>query len=189
MKKPVLLITVVFLILGVLHPVLAQHNAAADLLMNHYSARNYLTDPVSRADLDRIVHAGVRAPSAGNRQPWHFTIVQNHALARQLINNLTEGNALIIVSALGDGKTNIVQTLDGALAVQSIYLAAQALGFGSRIYTNPIENLNSRLKADFSIPEGYSAVAVIRVGKIQGPVDAVSSASARKNAQEIVTYK
>jgi nitroreductase len=110
-------------------------------------------------------------------------------LARQLISNISDGSVLIVVSAQGDGKTNITQTLDGALAVQSIYLAAQALGYGSRIYTNPVENLNNRLKSDFSIPSGYSAVAVIRVGKLQGAVDAASAASPRKRAEDIVTYR
>ena len=171
------------------NPINAQQNADLSVILNHYAARNYSTEPVPRSDLDRIVQAGVRAPSASNRQPWHFTVVQDRSLGRQLVSNLTEGNALIIVSSQGDGKTNIVQTIDGALAVQSIYLAAQALGYGSRIYTGPVANLNNNLKSTFSIPSGYSAVAVVRIGKLQGNVDAVSAASARKNASEVVTYK
>jgi nitroreductase len=116
--------------------------------------------------------------------------VQNNSLARQLVSGTPEGNVLIVVSAQGDGRTNGSQILDCALAVQSIYLAAQALGYGSRIYTGPIDELNRKFKTDLSLPNGYSAIAVVRVGKIKEPApDAVSAASSRKNVSEMVTFK
>ncbi|MCL2479953.1 MAG: nitroreductase family protein, partial [Treponema sp.] len=149
---------------------------------------------VAKADLDLIIRAGIRAPSAGNRQSWHFTVVQNLDLAKKMVSQTVEGNVLIIVSAPGDGKTNGVQILDCALATQSIYLQAQALGYGSRIYTAPMENLNRSLKSELDLPEGYSAVALVRVGRLEAQnkgqaVDAVSAASGRKDASTLVTYK
>jgi len=173
------------LILGFSQSVFAQQS----VILNHYAARNFAAGTIPPADLDLIVQAGIRAPSAANRQPWHFTVIQNQALARQLISGMVDGNVLIVVSAQGDGKTNGVQILDCALAVQSIYLAAQALGYGSRIYTGPMDALNSRFKTELGLPSGHSAVALVRVGRLQGAVDAVSAASARKKAEEIVTYK
>ncbi|MDR0496031.1 MAG: nitroreductase family protein [Treponema sp.] len=173
-----------------LFPVIAQQNSTAmEIILNHYAAsRNFTSGGIPRADLDRIIQAGVRAPSARNAQPWHFTIVQTQNLATQIVSNNVEGNVLIVVSAPGDGKTNYVQILDAALAVESIYLAAQALGYGSRIYTNPVDTINARLKTELGFPAGYSAVAVIRVGRIEA-VDAVSAASSRKRAEDIVNYK
>jgi nitroreductase len=178
------------LILGL--PVFAQQNGdPAGVIINHYAAaaRDFVAGAIPRADLDRIVQAGINAPSAVNRQPWHFTVVQNQALAKKLVSNLVDGNVLIVVSAQGDGKTNGVQILDCALAVQSIYLAAQALGYGSRIYTGPMDNLNKTLKPELGLPSGHSAVALVRVGKVQGPVDVISAASSRKKATDLVTYK
>ena len=172
------------------HPVFAQQDRGSiGLILNHYAARNFIEGAIPRADLDQIIQAGVRAPSARNLQPWHFTVVQDQNLARQIISNNVSGNILIVVSAPGDGKTNNVQILDSSLAVQNIYLAAQALGYGSRIYTMPIDTINTRFKTELGFPDGYSAVALIRVGRIQANVDAVSAASARKNAREIVNYK
>jgi nitroreductase len=161
----------------------------AGVIINHYAARNFTAGVIPAADLDRIVQAGVRAPSARNLQPWHFTVVQNQNLAKKMVSDNVDGNVLIIVSAAGDGKTNGVQILDCALAVESIYLAAQALGYGSRIYTGPMDNLNKNLKAELGLPSGHSAVALVRVGKVQGGVDAVSAASNRKKTEEVVTYK
>jgi len=186
MKKIFFLLVV----LSFLTPVFAQQNsAAANLILNHYAARNFTEGAIPSSDLDQIVKAGIRAPSAANRQPWHFTVVQNLDLEKQIVPASVSGNVLIVVSAQGDGKTNGVQILDCALAVQSIYLAAQALGYGSRIYTGPMDTVNSRFKSQLGLPSGYSAVALVRVGRLQGQVDAVSAASSRKNADELVTYK
>jgi nitroreductase len=115
-------------------------------------------------------------------------VVQDQNLAKQIVPNMADGNILIVVSA-GDGETNGQVILDCALAVQSMYLAAQTLGYGSRIYTGPIDNVNRGLKADLGLPSGYGAVALVRVGRVQAGVDAVSAASARKTPDSIVNYK
>lgn len=158
-------------------------------LINHFAARNFAPGAVTRAELDLIMQAAVRAPSASNRQPWHFTVVQNPDLAKQIVPQVVDGNALIVISARGDGKTNGVQILDCALAAQSVYLAAQALGLGSRIYTGPIDALNKNLKDQLDIPAAYNAVVLVRVGRLPAGTDAVSSASARNPADRMVTYK
>jgi nitroreductase len=171
-------------------PVLAQQNPdTAGVIINHYSTRNFATGAIPRADLDRIIQAGVRAPSASNRQPWHFTVVQNLDLAKKIVPQSVDGNVLIVISAAGDSRTNTREIIDCALATQSIYLVAQALGYGSRIYTGPIDNLNRNLKQELGLPAGHSAVAVVRVGKLESGTDAVSAASSRNAAASMVTYK
>ncbi|MFP3091118.1 nitroreductase family protein [Treponema sp. TIM-1] len=167
----------------------AQELKGAESIINHYAAQNFAAGDITRAELDTILAAGVRSPSARNRQPWHFTVVRNRTLANQIVPNITEGNILIIISAAGDGKTNGAEILDCALATQSIYLAAQALGLGSRIYTGPINAVNSRFKGDLGLPNGYSAVALVRIGRLPPGADAVSGASSRKAADSMVTYK
>ncbi|MDR2313615.1 MAG: nitroreductase family protein [Spirochaetaceae bacterium] len=166
----------------------AQENPALRTIINHYAARNFTSGAVSKADLDLVIQAGIRSPSAANRQPWHFTVVQTPDLARRIVSNITEGNVLIVISAPGDGKTNGVQILDCALAAQSIYLAAQALGLGSRIYTGPVDAVNSQLKSVLGLPAGHSVIVIVRIGRV-APVDTASAASARNSADALVTYK
>jgi nitroreductase len=158
-------------------------------VLNHYAARNFVSGEINQGDLDQILQAGVRAPSANNRQPWLFTVVRTPALARQIVSNNEDGNALIVISAEGDGRTNGRQILDCALAAQSVYLAAQALGYGSRIYTGPIDSVNKNLKAQLGLPDGHNAIVLVRVGKIQANVDAISAASSRAAAAGKVQYK
>jgi nitroreductase len=165
------------------------NNPALKPMVSHFAARNFAPGAVTKAELDLVIQAAIRAPSASNRQPWHFTVVQNQSLANKIVSNITDGNVLIVISAQGDGKTNGSQILDCALAAESIYLAAQALGLGSRIYTGPIDSLNKNLKTDLSLPKGHSAVVLVRIGRLPVGVDAVSSASSRNSAAQLVTYK
>jgi nitroreductase len=166
----------------------AQENTAIKTIINHYAGRNFSAGAVSRSDLDLVIQAAIRSPSAANRQPWHFTVVQTTELARRIIPNVTEGNVLIVISAPGDGKTNSAQILDCALAAQSVYLAAQALGLGSRIYTGPVDGVNRDLKQVLGLPSGHSVVVIVRIGRI-APIDATSAASSRNQAGSLVTYK
>jgi nitroreductase len=169
----------------------AQQGAPSTGVINgHYAtpANSFITGAIPKADLDQIIRAGVRAPSARNGQPWHFTVVQNLNLAKKIISQTVDGNVLIIVSASGDGRTNGSDILDCALAVQSVYLAAQALGYGSRIYTGPMNDINKNLKTELALPKGHSAVALVRVGRVE-KTDAVSGASSRKSVDNVVTYK
>ena len=162
-------------------------SARAGVILNHYAAPRdgFVAGAIPRADLDVIVQTGVRAPSAGNRQPWFFTVVQNLELAKKMVPQAVEGSVVIVIST--EGTTNR-EIIDCALATQSIYLAAQALGYGSRIYTGPIDNVNRNLKGELGLPANRNAVAAVWVGKIRS-VDAVSAASSRNAANSMVTYK
>jgi nitroreductase len=191
MKKallfPALILAVLFANLSTLG---AQQNAQAiNAITNHYALRNFAPGAVSKADLDKIITAAVRSPSAANRQNWHFTVVQNQSLANQIVPNITDGNILIVVSGPGDGKINGAAILDCALATENIYLAAQALGLGSRIYTGPIDNVNNRFKTELGLPNSYSAVSLVRIGRLPAGADAVSAASSRKSVDAVVNYK
>ena len=159
-------------------------------ILNHFSAREFTTEPVTAEELNTIVTAGLRAPSAGNRQPWLFTVVQDVDLMQQILPQATEGNILIVVSGAGDGRTNGPVILDCALAAQSMFFASQALGLGARQYTNPglIERTNN-LKTELGMPEDNNAVIVTRFGRLPAGVDVVSSASPRADPEEKVIYR
>jgi nitroreductase len=189
MKRAICIVIMVLVSGGASFLFAQQGSNSAGVITNHYSARNFAVGAIPRADLDIIIQAGVRTPSASNRQPWHFTVVQNLDLAKKMVPQSVEGNVIIVISAAGDSRTNTREIIDCALATQSIYLAAQALGYGSRIYTGPIDNLNRSLKGELGLPSGHSAVALVRVGKVEGRVDVVSAASSRNATNTMVTNK
>jgi len=89
---------------------------------------------------------------------------------------------MIVISGLETGSNTV--EFDCALATENMFMAAQALGLGARIYTGPVNNVNATLKESLGIPTGYRVIALLRVGNIDKTVDAVSAASPRKVAKE-----
>lgn len=98
------------------------------------SVRAYLTKPIAREDLEKIVDAGRRAPTGRNEQPWEFVVVTD-MYSRQRIAELTtygkyiaDAGACIAVFCRG---TTPYYVEDGSAATMSMLLAATALGLGS----------------------------------------------------------
>jgi nitroreductase len=51
--------------------------AAINNIMTRTSIRQYTNEPVSKADIETMLRAGMAAPTAVNKQPWHFVAVTN----------------------------------------------------------------------------------------------------------------
>lgn len=51
---------------------------------NRRSIRKYKDKPVSKKDIEKIIHAGILAPSSKNRQPWKFIVVSGKSKEEML---------------------------------------------------------------------------------------------------------
>ena len=162
--------------------------SVTDVIMTGYSARIFNSEPVSDQDLDLILKCGIKAPSSRNGQPWKFTVVKDTALMKKAIGSISPGNVLIFVSG-AETQEEAGINFDCALAAENMNIEAQSLGLGARIYGGPVRSVNSTLKKDLEIPEGYRVVTILRVGHIEKGPDAVSSATTRKSFEEIVNFK
>jgi nitroreductase len=162
-------------------------NSVINAILSGYSERAYTSVPVTDQQLDLILNCGIKAPSARNNQPWKFTVIKDEATMKEIINNVVPGNVLIIVSGT-ESQGGTTPDFDCGLATESMFLAAHGLGLGARIYGSPTGNINSK-KELFQIPSGYKAVVVLRIGNIDKSVDAVSAATSRKKAEEVINYK
>ena len=160
-----------------------------DLIMKSYSARNFTEGLVSDEVLEIILQSAHKAPSAMNSQPWHFTLVKNIDMARQLVpNHYKEGAAVIVVSGKPFERPGLKIAFDAGLASQNIYLAAQALGLGARHFFNGVQNVNDNLKGTLGIPEGYEAEIIILIAYVDPGIDALTAASPRRPLEENVNY-
>ena len=165
-----------------------QNSDIANFISAAYSSKSFTTAPVNPKDLELILRCGVRAPSARNSQPWHFTVIRDVETMKKIVPDTLEGNILIIVSGVDQADRAAAIAFDCALATENMYLAAQSLGLGSHIYTGPIANLNTRYRDSVGIPAGYLGVAILKIGNTAQKADAVSSASQRKADSEIIDY-
>jgi len=151
-----------------------------DFISGTFSHRNFTTGHVSDEMVQKILTAGLQAGSAGNQQHWHFTVIRNKELIGEILQNVDEGNVLIV--GLGPNESRFPQELiafDNGLAMQNMFLAAQALGLGTRMYMRPLQNLNDNLLHKLDAPKDYRAIIILRIGQINGDIDAVTQASPR----------
>lgn len=162
-------------------------NPVTGVILSGYSERTYTSEPVNDQQLDLILKCGIKAPSSRNNQPWKFTVIKDETTMKDIIKDAVTGNVLIIVSGI-ESEAGTTPDFDCGLAAESMFIAAHGLGLGARIYGSPAANINSK-KELFQIPSGCKAVVVLRVGNIDKSVDAVSAATPRKKAEEIVNFK
>ena len=100
------------------------------------------------------------------------------------------GAPLAIVISCAEGSE-----LDAGLACQTMSVAAQLLGYGTKILTSPTIALNGENQEEYrqllGIPEGYSAAAILLVGHADTSAeeaDGVTGATERNPLEEQVTY-
>lgn len=58
--------------------------AARDVMLNRRSIRRYLSEPVPRSVVESLLQAAIWAPSAHNRQPWRFAVIETQAAKERL---------------------------------------------------------------------------------------------------------
>ena len=131
--------------------------------------------PVSDADIEKILKAGMCAPSAMDRRPWEFIVVRDKAKLAALGGRLPYsrcGNgaqaAIVVCGNLdnglpGRGKEYWIH--DCSAATMNILLAAKGLGLGA-VWTGvyPGEDRVAVVREVLSIPAGYAPLNVIPLG-------------------------
>ena len=71
-----------------------------EAVANRKSVRDFLSTPVRAAVIRKVLAAALRAPSGGNVQPWHFTVlageplVQFKALMRERVRQMPAGESI-----------------------------------------------------------------------------------------------
>src|SRR4030042_63677 len=134
-----------------------------EAIKNRRSIRKYLPENIPKEKLETVLEAARLAPSAANRQPWRFVIVQNEdkkqALAQAANNQMFVKDATAIVVAIGDTDISAKWCeKDTMIALEHMVLAATALGYGTCwIGAFNEETVKSMLK----IPERAKVVALL----------------------------
>jgi len=72
-------------------------DALYETLRSRRSVRRFKSDRVERSDIERLVAAAVTAPSASNKQPWRFLVVEDRERIAKLAVAVRE--AVVHVSA------------------------------------------------------------------------------------------
>jgi nitroreductase len=110
-----------------------------DALTSRRNVREFEQRPIATEDLERILEAGRRAPSARNRQPWDFVLVTDRAQLIEL-SKVWQGGAHVagsaatvaLVAALVEEESERARTyFDLGQATMAMLIAAADLGIGA----------------------------------------------------------
>ena len=154
-----------------------------DVVLSRRSIRSYKQEEIPRNVLEKILEAGRQAPSAANRQPWHFIVITDHKIKKKLsqwrLSKFVKESAFTIAGcAYADDYLALIDT---SIALQNMVIAAWALGIGSCWIAGFEED---KAKIILNIPEDWKVIALITFGY---PSDK-PSVRQKKLIDEIVSY-
>lgn len=137
-----------------------------DVVLSRRSVRRYEPKEIPKDVLDHVLEAGRQAPSAANKQPWHFIVLTDSEIKKELskglFNRFIKDAPVIIVGCahkdLIAGKWSIVST---TIALQNMVVAAWAMGVASCWIGDFNEEKIKRL---LSVPENWNITALVSFG-------------------------
>ncbi len=145
---------------------------ALDAILGRRSIRQYTPDAVSDESLTTLLKAAMSAPSANNKQPWHYVVIKTRSILDRMADMHRHGKMLAqaqtAIIVCGDLKLAGYQghmVLDCAAATENILIAAHALGLGAVwVGLYPWEDRMALFKGLLAIPENIDPIALISLG-------------------------
>lgn len=185
-------------------------NETINSILNRRSCRVFTEEAVEDSIVQEIVKAGIYAPSSLNKQPWHFTVVEN----KDIINELSDGtkeilkefqggkyknygnnekfhvfyNAPVVIIVSGE-EENPYRYVDCAAASENMLVAAESLGIGScwigfiHLLFQGGEEKKREYQEKLGLPEGYIPMHALVFGHKK-----INNQNAPKRRENTVNY-
>ncbi len=161
------------------------------LSRERFSARKFTSEAVSQEDLEYIMECVRLAPSACNKQPWHWLVVKNDEAKQQLQEAYDRPwfkTAPLYIVGMKNVEENWVRKydekahgdIDVAIATEHLCLAATERGLG----TCWVCAFDPAIVRQHFHREGYEPVVIVPVGHIAE--DCPRGEKKRKAMEEIV---
>lgn len=144
-----------------------------DTILKRRSIRKFTKQDISLEMIEKLLKAGMAAPSARNKQPWELFVITNQEVLKNLRDvgkNFDYPSPLNII-VCGNTKRSITQNdndfwiQDCSAVVQNILLCATDLGLGSLwcgIY--PVLERTNLIKKILKVEEHIVPMALIHIG-------------------------
>ena len=156
----------------------ASHSTIDDIL-TRTSVRSYSGEPVDSAQIDTLLRAAMAAPTAVDKQPWRFVVINDKSILKTISEKFGSmkmaENASVAVVMCGDMEAALPDEArefwvqDVSAASENLLLAAHAMGLGAvwcGIYPLPdrVEEFSEMLR----LPQSVIPMACICVGYPSG---------------------
>ncbi len=110
-------------------------------ILTRASVRSYQDKPVEDEKTEKLLRAGMAAPTAVNKQPWHFVVVRNKATLEAIAEATPNAGmakdaplAIVVCGDMDKEEDDFVREFwiqDASAATENILLAAHGMGLGA----------------------------------------------------------
>lgn len=141
--------------------------SSIDYILTRRSIRRYETKDIPQDVLARILEAARQAPSAANRQPVRFIVVNDRDLLKVLCDTLFSRfvkYAPLAIVGCADVKSFLTgkwAVVDATIAMENMVIAAWTLGVGSCWIGACSEE---KVKGLLKVPDKWKIVALVTLG-------------------------
>ena len=139
---------------------------------NRFSCTEFDGDPVTKEDIEVILEAGRRAPSAKNRQAWRFVVIDDTGIRKEVesaaFGQEHVGTAPVIVALCTTNvdykmpNGQLSYPIDIAIASSFMLLQAESMGY-STCYISTYDEV--RVREIISAPYSMRVVMLLLIGK------------------------
>ena len=154
-----------------------------EVLQRRRSIRKYTEEPVSKEEIDLLMHAAMSGPSACNKTPWEFYVITDEAVLEKLRNasrysKIYAPLAIVVCGSLSRALPSQLAPYwiqDCSAATENILLAATDLGLGTVwCGIHPQKRAEERVREALGLTEKQIPLNIIYVGhpdQVQEPRD------------------
>jgi nitroreductase len=142
-----------------------------DVMMRRRSIRKYRRDPVPREMILDMLKGAMYAPSASNRQPWHFVVIEDRRMLEEVPGfhphaaMVPDAAGCIAVCADTTVSHGEMWVQDCAAATQNILLMAESLGLGAVwLGIHPREDRIAGFRSFIHLPGGIEPFSLVAFG-------------------------
>ncbi len=151
-----------------------RNDAALDCIMTRTSVREYTDKQVPDSIVETLLKAAMAAPTAMNKQPWHFVVVTDKAVREaiaQADQYIRAKEAPLVIVACGDlakeedGEGRDFWIQDVSAATENILLAAHAQGLGAVwCGIHPIKAREKAIADILGLPKDIVPLSAVCIG-------------------------
>lgn len=141
-----------------------------DAIRNRRSIRKYADKVPGDKEIQKVIEAGVWAPSGLNNQPWKFKVIRDKEKKDGLFKYTSYGkvirNAPVAICVFLDKKAMYSRekdTLAIGACIQNMLLQANGLGLGT-CWLGEILNKKKGVEKYIGVDAGYELMAVVTLG-------------------------
>lgn len=175
MKKVILLALTAITFAACTNQPKVMENQAINNIMTRVSVREFTGEKISPAQVDTLLRAAMAAPSAINKQPWAFIVVDDDTVIAKLGEALPysrcSNHPAVAIIPCGDLNKAIPGEManfwinDVSAATENLLLAAHAMGLGA-VWTglHPDMNRAKMVQELLGLPEHIIPLCVVPVG-------------------------